>query len=227
MAVRFAGELSPAYARLGGRLEVQPLAIVRLHAQYQYVQTFGLFQSAASFEEPTADYSDEELKDRDKDYVTGGGLLEIGALLQAKVGPIAIRNNTVSQRFNMVLRADDWYLYDRTLDTLMENGGWSLTNETDLLYVTNFGLTAGLRYTHTNAFYTSADKDPEKLPHDRVGPAVLYRFGEKKPGAMYQPPMVFLLAQWWLRHPYRTGQKSAQGLPLTAVGIIQEGDFLP
>jgi hypothetical protein len=40
-------------------------------------------------------------------------------------------------------------------------------------------------------------------------------------------PTVFLLAQWWLAHPYRADAVSSQALPLLGLGFQITGDFLP
>ncbi len=227
LALKMAGEITPALTRLGGRIEVQPLAILRLHAEYQYFQSFGTFQQLSSFEKSDVDYSDAALKNPDRGYVTSGETLELGALLQAKVGAIAVRNDIKGYRHRIDLKGYDHYLYNRSLDMLLPNGGWAVTNDLDLIYLTNFGLKLGARYTYTDVNYADTADEARFSPTHRLGPAILYSFAEKPTGALYQGPTLVLLSQWWLQHRYRTGQAVSQALPYLVVGIVQKGDFLP
>jgi hypothetical protein len=230
-ALKFAGEISPAIGKLGGRIELQPLAVLRLHAEYQFMRTFGTFQQLSSFSKADVDYSDQALKDLHKvpatrAYATSGETLELGALLQIKLGSVAVRNDFKAHRHRMDLRPGDRFLYNRSLDVLFPNSGWAVTDDVDLIYLTNFGLKLGARYTYSDVIYAETDDAGGSMPTHRVGPAILYSFAQQPPGVLYQGPTLLLLSQWWVKHRYRTGQKVSAALPYLVVGIIQKGDFL-
>jgi len=60
----------------------------------------------------------------------------------------------------------------------------------------------------------------------RVGPLFAWQFrgGEgEKIGRL----SAFAITQWWLQHPYRTGQVSNQGVPYVLLGCSMNGDFRP
>ena len=38
-------------------------------------------------------------------------------------------------------------------------------------------------------------------------------------------PTLYLLAQWWVKHRYRTGQEVSQGLPMIVLGFSFTGDL--
>jgi hypothetical protein len=227
--------VTPAYARLGPRIELQPFALLNLAASYEFVgyfETFGLMQS---FPSPTSDYSDtriDELQDEGTNYNTTGGFVTLSALLQAKVGPIAARNNVQFFWADYKLRDGDRVFYSQMLDILQANRGWAVSNDTDLLWLVNDNLKIAGRYSVTHAFYDEGDFLPVEPvsrpngPTHRVGPGVLYTFFDR-PTQRFNKPTLILLAQWWLQHRYRTGQDVTQGLPQIVLGFVFEGDLLP
>ena len=79
------------------------------------------------------------------------------------------------------------------------------------MWLFDFGLTVGARHTLTHAFYRQQHfrfGEPVSQPNGpthRVGPAVLYTFFDR-PGAAFNKPTIIVLAQWWVRHRWRTGE---------------------
>jgi len=115
---------------------------------------------------------------------------------------------------------------------LVPNKGWIVNNDTDLLWVTDFGLAAGARYTVTAAFYDArhyapgeADQGLNPTMH-RLGPLVAYTFYHDPAGTKINDPTVLLLVNWWLSHRYRTGRENPTALPYIAVGFLFRGDLL-
>jgi len=231
--------ITPAYGRIGPKIDIQPLALLNLSATYDFTGYFGTFGLDQSFKSPTDDWSDSEL-DRRKDsndptlrnYKHIGHFVTLAALLQAKVKNIAIRNNLKFYYSDYDLRAGDTVAYDQTLDIPLPNRGWAMTNELDLLYLFDFGLTVGARYTLTEAFYQARHFQPaEPLSHPngpthRVGPALLYTFFNR-PHQRFNKPTLILLTQWWAAHRFRTGQDVSTAVPYLVVGFRFEGDILP
>lgn len=242
---------SPAFGRVGPILEIQPLAILKLNATYDGVGYFGTFNLAQSFESPHADYSDTAVADRGDagfNQATTGRLVTLSALLQAKLGRVAVRDNVIFYYIDLRLREDpvtgreDPVVYSQTIDMLMPDEGWTMTNDADFLYLFDFGLTLGARYTYTLPFYRDSDFLPGEStenpngPTHRVGPAVLYQPPKWSAKAAarhnhsrkrWRKPTAILLVQWWAQHRFRTGVDSHAAIPYLVLGLRFEGDFLP
>lgn len=251
LGLKFHGYVTPAFGRVGPSIEFQPLAILNLTATYDGIGYFGSFDLAQGFPSPRSDYSDSAIEQRGKDGLntaTKGRLVTLSALLQAKVGRVAVRDNAKGYYLDLDLRKDpttgreDTVSYSQTLDILMPNGGWAMTNDADLLYLFDWGLTLGARYTLTKAFFRDSDflagestSDPIGLTH-RVGPAVLYT--PKKWAAKaaerhnhsrkrWRKPTAILLVQWWAKNPNRTGSDVSAGVPYLVLGFRFQGDLTP
>jgi hypothetical protein len=63
-------------------------------------------------------------------------------------------------------------------------------------------------------------------PQTRLGPLIAYTFYEDE-GALVDRPTLFFLANWWLNHRFRTGLDTPQALPMIAVALQVQGDFIP
>jgi hypothetical protein len=227
--------VNPAFARIGPRVELQPLAILNLSATYDYVGYFKTFDQLMSFPTPTANWDDDTLSslgDAGRNYVTGGHLVELAALFQAKVRKIAVRSNVRFYYAALNLREGDTVYYDQTLDILHVNEGWTVVNDADVMYLFDFGLKIAARHTVTHAFYQQKHFLPGEpmsrpnSPTHRIGPAILYTFYDR-PDRRFNRPTIFLLPQWWVRHRYRTGANVSAGVPYLALGFLFEGDLLP
>ena len=234
--------VSPAWTSVGTRFEFQPLTVLRFGVTYAFVGAHGVFDHLQGFDSPDEEFDDDTLDDRkDLNQTSTGHYLEPGVLLQAKVGPIAVRDEVKGTYRSFAAIGRDQFFWDAVLDVMFPNNGWVLTNDADLLWVTDFGLTAGARWTYTHVYY---DDDVDltgpagrNSPTHRIGPAVLYKFFEDDPPTLWNAPTVGVLAQWWLKHRYRTGEAPddpgledrsiTQALPYILILFIQKGDFLP
>ncbi|MCA9690624.1 MAG: hypothetical protein KC636_13525, partial [Myxococcales bacterium] len=146
------------------------------------------------------------------------------ALLQAKVKAIAVRSTVTGVYVNVRTRDGDPYYYDIQWDALVQaRGGWILANESDLLYVSKIGLTAGARYNLTMPLYTTGDDNPNG-PTQRLGFLLAHTFYDR-PEKRFNKPTLIVLAQWWLQHRYRTGQDIHQAVPWVVLGFRFEGDL--
>ena len=115
---------------------------------------------------------------------------------------------------------------------LFPNGGWGLSNELEMLYLTDFGLILGVQYTIVHAFYPDSaflsgePTDNPNTPVHRVGPLAVYTFFDH-PGARFNSPSLFIILQWYARHRYRTGEDTHAALPRIVFGFAFEGDLFP
>ena len=225
--------LNPAITRLSAVLTVQPLAVLQLRAAYGMLAHFGTFDFMQSYNTPTAEhYTAEYESTTDSRYKSVGGQAQLAALLQAKVGPIAIRNNFQAYRTDINLadndgdgRQDTVFYYVRD-DIMIQGHGWHLINDSDVLFVSKFGLTAGVRATVVKPIYKKeaflpgeANDDPNG-PTFRVGPLLAYTFFDR-PGKRFNKPAILLISQWWVKHRYRVS-----GSPeLSSDGAVERGSL--
>ena len=221
---------SPALVRGGVGVEVQPLSVLQLSASYEGMRYLGGLDFLQSFPSPNAPADDDTLKalgEAETNYASSGTLLTLGALLQAKVGPIAARTNPRLFLFDQELRAGDRVFYDPVLDLVVPDAGWTLSNDADLLYL-HGGLAVGLRYTATHAYYGEENFAPGEADLGlnptihRVGPFLAYTFHDD-PNRLFNAPTVALVTQWHLSHRYRTGEEVSQALPWVAVAFQFKG----
>ena len=232
--------LSPAWGRIGLMAEVQPLTILRLYAQYEVVGYYGSFDLFASFPTASANYSDTAIDDRSdmpgtENYATSGSLLTLGATLQLKVGPIAVRSLFRSYYSNFDLRTGDRVYYDQILDMLMPDEGWVVVNDLDVLAVfqaAGYRFAAGPRYTYSHAFYDESHflpgEDASLAPSNnihRLGVLLAWTLRDN-PGGRFDRPTLVLVAQWHLKHRWRTGEDVSTGLPYLALAFTFQGDLL-
>jgi hypothetical protein len=226
-AIELDTEITPAFGFVGGRLEIQPAAIFNFWASYGFVGHFGTFDYTRGFDAATEDYSEDTLDaTEDQTYSAIGQRATLSALFQFALGGVAFRDNFQAHYRNTALRGTHDVFYDATLDVLFPDAGWVVTNDADLLVLTEFDLKAGVRHTYTHALYRDEHLDGgENLntPHHRFGPALLYTFFDDPIGSDFNKPTLILLAQWWLHHRYRT--TDLPGLPYIVVGFSFEGDL--
>jgi hypothetical protein len=244
LGIGLAPVVSPAFMRVGPFIEFTPATFLTLWGTVTFVQYFGTFDLAASF--PSAgsgldgqnSFSDATIRTRSQpvgnpvdNYLANGWEVTLGVDLQAKVGPMILRNKMRFVRPEMKLRAGDRIIYDQLYDVAAPNYGWYWTNDLDVLWqgIQN-KLVAGARFTATVPFNDARHFEPGEAQEARnammrVGPFVGYTFFSRD-GAGFNNPTIFLLAQWWLLHRYRAGQEVSQALPLMGVGFQFTGDFV-
>jgi hypothetical protein len=145
------------------------------------------------------------------------------------VSSIVLRNETTFFAGQIDLRGDDRLYYNVRSDLLVPNGGWSMTSDIDLVWLSSFGLIGGVRASVGHAFYRPDDEAPggagdASSPTVRAGPLLAYVFFDE-PGAIFNKPTVIAMANWWLAHRYRTGEDVSQAIPYVAVAFRCEGEL--
>ncbi len=222
--------VTPAFTRVGPVVEIQPAAVLNLSATYDAVGYYGAFGQAQSYRTPTAEAGPDHRRTIQSGYPAFGHLVTLSALLQARVRNVAIRNQ-VKFFWNRVRVQDgDTVLADLANDILAPNNGWVLTNDTDVIWLFEAPVALVARHTLTHAFYRQdmflpgePVSDPNG-PTSRLGPGVVWTIFDY-PGARFNKPAVIFLAQWWLRHRWRTGAEVTPALPYAVVGFQFEGDL--
>ncbi len=232
---------SPAFVRPGVALEVQPLAILNLQVLYEpIVQWFGSFGNVQTY--PDASHAGigagvlSSGNVPDNAQAARGWQLTLQGTLQARIGQtLAVRNTFRAVRstydadtLSSSHRADRVY-YDPFYDVVSPLDGWVFTNDLDVLAsLTDLGTNIGLRYTAVlPQLGDAAGPDVVAATH-RLGPVITYTFKERRHAA-FNAPTVFLLAQWWIRHPWRTGgdapEAISQWMPMVVLGLSFRGDW--
>jgi hypothetical protein len=218
-----AATITPAWTRVGLSAEAQALAVLRVFGRIDGVGYYGTFDQILPFD-AASPYSDQTIADRgDEASATTGWLATLGATVRAKVGPIAVRNTGQAVHMDLALDGGT-HFYDQLSDRLVPDGGWVVLNDADVLYVAG-PLRLGARHSFTDTLDGSGDTTDAALANHRLGPLFAWQFSDKKPGARFNQPTFFAIAQWWLQHPYRTGAEQPQALPLIALGLSFNGDL--
>ncbi|MEJ7732563.1 MAG: hypothetical protein WKG00_25580 [Polyangiaceae bacterium] len=225
--------LTPSIIRLGPTFEIRPLTILSLSASGYFQSWLKTFKHLQSYPSATAEHSDDDRKaggEADLDYGTTGAELQLRTQVLAKVGPIVLRGDVNLHRASVDLRDGDRVYYDPRADLLLPNGGWWLVSDTDLVWLTSYGLVAGARFNISNAFLRDRDFAPGEPTEDpngalmRLGPILAYTFFDE-PGAFFNKPTAIVMANWYLAHRYRTGEESSAALPYIALAFRFEGDL--
>lgn len=221
--------INPAVARIGGFLELRPLTMLNLQAGLYHTEYFGAFKALQTFDRASEEFSDTKLSenaDLGKHHPTAGLEATLRAMAVAKVGPIVLRSDLL---FTYTHLPSGELYYNPRMDVLAPTEGWFLQNDSDLLYLTEFGLAAGARATTTHAFYGDEilgdeAKSDLNVPMFRLGPMVAYTFYDK-PERRFNKPTLIGIAGWWLAHRYRTGADVNQGIPCVTLAFRFEGDL--
>lgn len=223
--------VNPAYVQAGPVIELQPVAVFNLRVSVEYVGYFGGLGIVQSFASPLDRYSDRALQDRSelgKNYGARALRVAIEPLLQAQLGPIALRNRLGLEYWYLDGNPDDRVFYESTQDALVPMRGWVLSDDIDLLYLhpnARRRFIIGARYSVVRALYSSSDFRPgedrsrENNLHQRLGPVLAYTFFERAPGTgRWNSPTLVLIVNWYLDHRYRTGREASALFPTVYAG---------
>jgi hypothetical protein len=215
---------TPAFTRVGVYAEVLPITMVRLFAGVDGIGFYGTFDQVLGME-GTGRYSDAAIEAQSAlSGATGGWVLTFGGTVRAKAGPVAIRSTPTFTRFDIAVPDDKPFFYDQIWDRLAPNRGLMVNVDSDVLVVAG-KVRAGVRHTFSDDLGGNPSDSDGAMANHRVGPLFAYQFHAKGPGTKFDEPTLFVLTQWWMAHPYRTGEEQPQGLPLIALGFAFNGDL--
>jgi hypothetical protein len=227
----FAGiypRFNPAFIKIGPSLEIQPISMFNLRVAAEYVGFFSSFGQLQSFASALDRYSDRALdagEEAGLAYAANGFHLVIEPLLQAKIGPFALRNKLAFEYWYVGIHNGDRTFYDITLDTLVPQNGWVLANDLDLLYLNaKYRFVVGVRYSAVKPLYGNQhfrpgeDPDREDNDHQRIGPLLAYTFFDRGTFGRFDKPTLVLMMSWYVDHRYRTGREDTALLPGVFVG---------
>jgi hypothetical protein len=233
IGLSFAPTFNPSLTRLGPTVVIKPLAVVAFKFGYLFNIWHGQLGNLQSFE-----YVEEDYFTADWDFETGGreAYATIGhELLMAldliiALGPFALSNQLEASLSHHDLKDADQLFYSPRYDVLATNGGWVISNDTDVVFITSVGLVAGLRGSVVHAvlqeddFREGTEQRTDATPTIALGPLVSYVFFDR-PTSRLNKPTLFLIVGWWLKHPYRTGIEVHQAVPVVSFGLALEGEL--
>lgn len=262
-----APRLNPAFIKIGPSFEFQPYSFFNLRVGVEYLRFFSTFGFLQSFPSPLDEYDDRRIAicsskdpavlakcgykdaqgaqitgaDQPRNFPASGVHLMIEPTLQGRFGPLTLRSKLAIEYWYMQTRPGDTVFYDVTLDTLVPQNGWVLTNDLDMLYVTSFRLSVGLRYTVVKALYRDSDfragedTSSEDNMLQRLGPMLSYTFFDRG-FTRFNKPTILLITSFYLDHRYRKGQAASQvvpavfanssAIPYVVIGFSFQSDFI-
>ncbi len=223
--------LNPAITRFGVALEFRPLTLLQFQGGVHQVGYVGSFKHLQTFPSASADFSDtarDVRGDAGANHPRHGLEAFARTVALAKLGPIVIRDDLMFTYSKLALTNDDPVYYHPRFDVLAPDSGWFLHNDSDVVFMSDFGLIAGVRNSLTHAFIPdealggSAAED--NSPMLRLGPLAAFTIFDH-PGERFNKPTIIAMAQWWLLHRFRTGEDVHQGIPLVTIAFRFEGDL--
>lgn len=222
--------LNPAFIRLGGGLEVQPLTVLTLRVLYEHRAYFGSSGMLQSFPSAASEHSDLDLRRRSAvqglNYPGTGHQVTLQAVLKAAVGPVAVLDDFAYLHFDMDLWRGDQVWYEALSDTLVPARGGVIQNSAHLLYLHSPRWILGVRYTLIHALYSDeaqgGDGNPNTPTH-RLGPMLVHVFDGSGKG--FQAPTLIVFCNWWIQHRYRTGEAVHPAIPYGVIALQFTGDL--
>jgi hypothetical protein len=211
------------------------MSVLTLRGGAEFHQDFGAFGIHQSFGSPLDDWSDTALnrgKDMGLSYITKGWRIYIEPTIRLKVGPIALQNRLAFEYWSFNLRDGDTVFYDQTLDTLVPNRGWVVSNDLDVVWVAEkYKFILGIRYSAVHAFYDARHYRPDEPKvnlndQQRLGPIFAYTFFDHH-GAKFDHPTLVVIVNWYAEHRFRTGADVNAGIPYGVLGFAFTSDLIP
>jgi len=202
VAFGIGNELSPAYTRLQGWVEVSPLSILDLRAGAEGVGYFGSFGNLVGLPSYDSDFSDDARKAlQDQAVARVGRRLYLSPVLKLRLGRLAMRAAAVFESWQ-VKDAPQVVFYEPFRGTLLNAGGDSLVSGSNLLLIDvtrerTQRVLVGVFHDYLNVW------DAPQNRKQRLGPIALIALGERRFGG--RDPVLNVGVLDYLEAPNRRG----------------------
>ena len=194
-------EVSPAYARAGGRFHFTPIAVLEIEGEALATEYFGTFSGVTDFDRPDADFSDEAFERPEvvaRRHSGFGFRYGITPTLQAKVSHLIIAAPQEFTRFTMIkpdgVTGEYWYepQYDALFkwdDTVMVNNAYAFWAFRESSKEDSRFFWVGAQFNHQLVFGTG---DTQL----KAGPMVVFKAGQSK-----WVPTAVVFVEAWIQSP--------------------------
>jgi len=225
--------LGPASLRSTVGLELRPVGPLAFSVAYAPTYFPNLIGAGRSYPSPQSEF-DSGVFSSPRPGPSGDRALfshqlvvstSLSLRLEWLVGRIALQ----ASRFWADLPEGDRVFYEPTYDVVVDAHGWAAKGDLDLGVQLGSSLIVGLRQSLVLAWYGDgayAPGEPHNDPNTpifRLGPAARWALIDGRTGAEWGS--VFVLAQWYALHRYRTGEAVSGAIPLLGIGFTLEGDL--
>ncbi len=195
--------VSPSMSRASARFEWMPWLFLPLKLEYDYDRYFGRSWGLLSFPSARSSISDDAIKqksDRNEEVATDGLRILFQPTLQAKIGPVYLRNQTDLAYYFFSGKGP--YFLDLEYYTLLKDRDLLVSNETSMLFEIWKGsrnriLLAGPYYEVTRA------RDAE-ITQQKVG--IAFSFTPWDTIGMLDKPYLQIKLGYYLEDPDRQQQ---------------------
>ena len=219
---------TPQFMTSGLFVRASPIAVLELHGEF--TRALGLSQARdlpGYYTQGTQDAvaSTQSAQNPEGMIISSGWQGSAYALLQAKVGHIAIRSKSLARHFNLNGEGDrtQELFYDQALDLVTPLKGWVYQADNDLLYAdANKPWVLGARHTYATSL---SDSDTTYSIH-RLGFLFAWKFKAPPTDQGLEAARrhaLIVLSQWHLDHPFRTGQSMHTAIPYFVVAYSLSG----
>ena len=233
--------VTPQFSHIGGFIRTLPIAVLELQASLVGVFGFSDAESVQSKSYFTS--ATKEAIAQTGSIIDNGWLGSLQARLQYKKDAIAVRSTHLFRYFDIGGTSFSTMFYDQNFDLILPFEGWAYQMDNDLLYADdNKAWVVGLRHTYAASLSdqptvtNTADKMNPVIPDlyniHRVGPLVAWKFNYKPPSQQdkkYEDKLkhiMYILSQWHVHHPLRTGNPMPTGVPYFAIAYVVSGGWL-
>jgi hypothetical protein len=156
---------SPSYGQAGVHMEWMPWLFLKFRVSYDQLFYYGMDRSLLSFSSASAPFGDDDIKDRKDQESATGQRISFRPTLQAKIDRVVLRNQTDVVYYKFSGRGP--YFLELSYYTLLKDGDWLISNQTEALYEVWKGL--GGRTLLAGPFYQWTHADGSGISQQKTG----------------------------------------------------------
>ncbi len=195
--------VSPSMSRASARFEWMPWLFLPLKLEYDYDRYFGRNWGLLSFPSARSSISDDAIKqksDRNEEEATDGHRLLFQPTLQAKIGPVYLRNQTDLAYYFFSGKGP--YFLDLEYYTLLKDRDLLISNETTVLFEIWKG--SSKRVLLAGPYYEVTRVRDAEITQQKIG--IAFSFTPWETIGMLDKPYLQIKFGYYLEDPDRQQQ---------------------